>query len=114
MDSFDFQSLGVEFDCATAHSVFPHLTLNSSVLCVMSLEKVLVPGGKCYATFFENPRGKFNLDPIERAHLTTYFDKPIFHYDFKTFEWICEGTSLKVEYVGDWTMDQKMMVFTKI
>lgn len=114
MDDFNFQPLGVEFDYATAHSVFPHLTLNSSIQCIMNLEKVLVSGGQCYATFFENPQGKFNLDPIERPHLTTYFDRPVFHYDFETFEWICEGIGLKVECIGDWTMSQKMMVFTKM
>jgi SAM-dependent methyltransferase len=116
MDDFNFQSLGVEFDYATIHSVFPHLTLNSIIRCIMNLEKVLVPGGQCYATFYENPQGKFNLDPIARPHLNTYLDKPLFHYDFETFEWVCAGTDLKVEYIGDWNRPrlQKIMVFTKI
>ncbi len=115
-NDFGLQSLGVEFDYATAHSVFPHLTLNSIMQCIMNIEKILVPGGQFYATFYENSQGKFRLDPIVRSHdVTTYFDKPLFHYDFKTFEWICEGTNLKVEYIGSWNhpRDQKIMVFTR-
>jgi SAM-dependent methyltransferase len=115
MDDFNFQSLGAEFDYATIHSVFPHLALNSVIKCIMNIEKVLVPGGQCYATFYENPQGKFNLGPIVRSHVTTYFDKPLFHYDFGTFESICEGTNLKVEYIGAWDhpRGQMIMVFTK-
>lgn len=114
-NEFDFSSFDVEFDYATIHSVFPHLALNSIIQCMMNLEKVLAPGGQCYATFYENPQGKFNLDPIVRSHGTTYFDRPLFHYNFEIFEWICEGTSLKVEYIGDWNhpRGQKIMVFTK-
>ena len=115
MDDFDFSSLNVQFDYATIHSVFPHLTLNSIIRCVMSIEKVLVPGGQAFATFYGNPEGKLNLSPIKRSHVTTYFDKPLYHYDFGTFEWICEGTDLKVEYIGDWNhpRGQMIMVFTR-
>jgi hypothetical protein len=82
----------------------------------MNLEKVLVPGGQCYATFYENPQGKFNLDPIVRSHVTTYFDRPLFHYSFETLEWIGEGSKSKVEYIGDWNhpRGQKIMAFTKL
>ncbi len=115
MDDFDLPALDKQFDYATIHSVFPHLTLNSIIRCIMNLEKVLVPGGQCYATFYENAQGKLNLDPIVRSPNTTYFDKPLYHQDFGTFEWICEGTDLDVEYIGDWNhpRGQMIMVFTK-
>lgn len=124
MDDFNFQSLNQPFDYALAQSVFTHLPLNSIIRCVMNMEKALVPGGRFYATFFENPQGKFNLEPLEPAlssnvdgpkKFMTHFDKDPYHYDFRTFEWICEGTSLIVEYLGDWNhpRDQKMMVFIK-
>jgi len=52
----------------------------------------------------------------DRAHvLYRIFDTNPFHYDFATFEWICEGTGLTPEYWGDWQTpkNQKMIVFTK-
>jgi len=46
----------------------------------------------------------------------THFDRDFYHYDFATFEWICEGTSLVPEYVGDWDnpRNQKMLRFRKV
>lgn len=117
MDNFDFQSLNQKFDYALAQSVFAHLPLSTIIRCIMNIEKVLVQEGQFYTTFFENPRGKFNLDPIVHPHgVTTHFDKDAFHYDFETFQWVCKGTKLKVEYIGNWNhpTNQMMMVFTKI
>lgn len=120
MDNFDFQSLNTQFNYALAQSVFTHLPLNNIIRCIMNIEKVLVPDGQFYATFFENPQGKLNLEPIMHPRtdgkpIVTYFDKNPFHYDFETIEHICEGTSLKVEHIGDWNhpRDQKMLVFIK-
>ena len=120
MDNFDFQSLNTQFNYALAQSVFTHLPLNSIMRCIMNIEKVLVPDGQFYSTFFENPQGKVNLEPImhsrtDGAPIATYFDKDPFHYDFEIIEHICEGTSLKVEYIGDWNhpRDQRMLVFIK-
>ncbi len=120
MGNFDFQSLNQKFDFALAQSVFTHLPLNSIIRCIMNIQKVLVQGGQFYATFFENPKGKFNLEPVMHPRVdgpkfATHFDQDPYHYDFETFKWICEGTSLKVEYIGDWNhpRDQKMLVFIK-
>ncbi|GAI30726.1 unnamed protein product, partial [marine sediment metagenome] len=118
MNNFDFQSLNAKFDYALAQSVFTHLPLNNIIRAIINIEKVLVEGGQFYATFFENPQGKFNLDQVvHHPHgVITYFDKDPFHYNFKTFQWICEATNLKVEYIGDWKHpnDQMMMVFRRI
>ena len=86
------------------------------IRCVMNIERVLVDGGKFYATFYENDRGKFDLDPIRQSpQVTSHFDEDSFHYDFGSFEWICEGTSLSVSYLGGWNnpRNQKVVVFTK-
>ena len=86
----------------------------------MNIEKALIQDGRFYATFFENPQGKFNLEPImhpctDIPPIASYFDEDPFHYDFETFQQICEGISLKLEYIGDWNhpRDQKMLVFIK-
>lgn len=116
MENFDFGSLDQTFDYALAQSVFTHLTVNSILRCVMSIEPVLNPGGRFFATFYENPDGKRNLDPVEqKPGLLTHFDRDFFHYDFATFEWVASGTSLTVEHLGGWNnpRNQKMLVFTK-
>lgn len=120
MGDFDFPSLGKRFDFAIAQSVFTHLPLNSIARCLLRVDEVLVPGGRLYATFFENPRGRRNLDPVAHptvdvGDLMTYSDRDPFHYDVDAFRWICEGTQLDVAYLGDWghPRDQKMVAFTR-
>jgi SAM-dependent methyltransferase len=123
MDDFNFASLGRAFDFALAQSVFTHVPLNSIIRCLMNIDKVLAPGGRFFATFFENPRGKFCLDPLEPAfgesadglRFQTYFDRDPYHYDVDTFRWICEGTGLRVDYIGGWNhpRDQRMLAFVK-
>jgi len=120
MDDFGFERLGRAFDVAVAQSVFTHLPLNDIVRCLMKMEGALRPGGRFYATFFENPGGKRNLEPIDQpvafGHpVTSYFDRDPFHYNVATFEWICEGTELRVEYVGDWghPRNQRMLRFAR-
>ncbi len=116
MDDFGFGRLDRQFDYAVAQSVFTHLPLNSIIRCLMEAEKALVDGGELYATFWENERGKLNLDDIrQNPHAVTHFDRDFYHYDVPTFEWICEGTSLSVRYLGGWEnpANQKMLVFRK-
>jgi SAM-dependent methyltransferase len=116
MESFDFPALGQSYDYAIAQSVFTHLPINKIIRCVVQIDRVLRPGGQFYATFYENPDGKRNLEPVEqRPGLWTNFDEDFFHYDFPTFEWIADGTGLSVEYLGEWNnpRNQRMMVFTK-
>lgn len=115
-ESFDFQAFGQDFDFAWAQSVFTHLPVNSIVRCLMNVEQVLKPGGKFFATFYENERGKRNLEPIRQSpQVVSYFDQDSYHYDVGTFEWICAGTSLGVEYLGGWNnpRNQKVLLFKK-
>ncbi len=116
MEDFDFRRLRRTFDFALAQSVFTHLPLNKIIRCVMRMEEALVEGGRFYATIWENPAGKRNLDDIRQSDLkVTHFDSDSFHYDFPTFQWIAEGTSLSVGYEGPWghPQNQVMLVFTK-
>jgi SAM-dependent methyltransferase len=116
MENFDFPALDRTFDFAWAQSVFTHLPLNSIVRCLMRIEQVLVEGGRFYATFYENGRGKRNLEPIRQSEqVTSYFDRDSYHYDVGSFEWACTGTSLEVSYLGGWNnpRNQKVLLFTK-
>jgi SAM-dependent methyltransferase len=117
---FEFQLFNQTFDYAIAQSVFTHLPLNSIVRCLMNVEKVLSEAGLFFTTFFESKKEKFYLEPIlhpqtDGPGITSFFDKNPYHYNFQTFEWICENSGLKVEYIGGWQhpRDQQIMVFTK-
>jgi SAM-dependent methyltransferase len=118
--SFDVESFGQRFDYAIAHSVFTHIPINSILVCLLRVERVLRrPGGRFYATFFENPRGTKRLDVLTypRPDGTpghSYPDADCYHYGLDLFEWLCEGTGLRVEYVGEWgsPTGQKMLLFT--
>jgi SAM-dependent methyltransferase len=119
MADFDLSLLHRTFDYALAQSVFTHLPLNSIMRCLANMEGALVEGGRFYATFFENPGGKLGLIPAihhcEDCTLTTFYDRDPYHYDFGTFEFICQGTKLKAEQIGEWghPRDQRMMAFVK-
>ena len=116
MEDFDFRRLGQKFDIAIAQSVFTHLPINNIIRCLVRMDEVLVPGGRFFASIWENEPGKRNLEPIEqRPGIVTYFDRNPFHYDYAAFEWMCKDTGLAPEYVGDWDnpRNQKMLVFTK-
>jgi len=116
-ENFEIESFQQKFDYVLAQSVFTHLPINNIIRCMMNVEKVLSKDGKFYATFMENPKGKFNLEPIQRTGGYSYFDKDPYHYDFKTFEWICEGIGLKVDYLGKWNSPKgphgRVLLFTK-
>jgi len=119
-DQFNFLQFNTKFDFAIAQSLFTHLYLNDIILCIMNLRTVLKDNGKFFATFFENPEGKFNLNQVNHKKLdgpdsTTFFNKDPFHYDFDTFREICKNIDLDVKYIGDWNhpRNQKLLMFTK-
>lgn len=118
MSDFGLHRLGGRFDMALAQSVFTHLPVNDIIRCLMGVDRVLAPGGRFYATFFENPEGKRNLDPVHHPtstgeDLVTYFDRDPYHYDVDTFRWACAGTRLDVSSMGEWghPRDQRMLLF---
>lgn len=119
-ETFDFASLNQKFEYALAQSVFTHLPLDKIKKCIDNLDKVMMKGSKCYATFFEDDRrGDFD-DPIvirsvDGLTIETYPDKDPYHYKFSEFQKLVEQTRLSVKYIGDWNhpRQQKMMVFSK-
>jgi SAM-dependent methyltransferase len=125
MDDFDFRRLGRTFEFALAHSVFTHLPLNKIFQCIIRVEDALELGGRFFATYHENPGDCRDLEPIQADYLDpvsgevrrrrTFYDRNPFHYSFDVFEWICDGTGLRVQNFGDWghPRGQRMLIFTK-
>lgn len=120
IDDFNFLPLKREFDFALAQSVFTHLNINSIIRCLVNVEKVLKPGGRFYATFFESNLKLFTLESIhhqtvDHHDLYSYFDQDPYHYHRDILYWIGDQVGLDTEYIGDWShpRDQKMMVFSK-
>lgn len=122
-DSFEVDAFGREFDFALAQSLFTHLTLNKIAVCLLKVADVLRPAGRFYATFFENPRGTRNLGAVrqpaeewtEKRDRWSFPDEDPYHYGRDAFEWLCEGSTLDVEYIGDWghPRNQMMLCFRK-
>ena len=115
-EDFEFSKLGQTFDYAIAQSVFTHLPLNSIVRCLVEMSRVLRPGGRFYATIYENPQGKTYLGEIQQSErVVSYPDRDKYHYDLETLGAVTEGTGLKMSYGGDWGHpdNQKMVVFTR-
>ncbi len=116
-DDFDVTSFGVQFDYALAQSVFSHLPWNTILRCLANVQKVLKPGGKLYATFFEDPDGTHYTTPIHHTigGKVTYPDQDPYHYKFDIFAELGRRTNLEATYIGSWShpRDQMMMVFTK-
>ena len=115
-DHFEFGKLGRTFDFAIAQSVFTHLPLNAIVRCLVEMGRVLNPGGRFYATIYENPHGKLFLEDIQQSETgISHYDRDLYHYDQDALRFACEGTGLSFAYEGDWAHpnNQKMVVFTR-
>jgi SAM-dependent methyltransferase len=116
-DAFQFERFRCTFDMALAHSVFSHLPLNTIMRCLSEVEKVLVPGGRFYATFFANPGPRLNTKPSQPARgITAYCDADPFYYDADLFRWAVEGSTLTCDVIGAWghPRNQQMLRFTKV
>jgi SAM-dependent methyltransferase len=102
-DSFNFARFGASFDFALAQSVFTHLPVNSILRCLANMARVLQPGGRFYATFFEAPT-QHHLEPLhhEPGGKVTHFDRDPFHYHPSAFESMVAGLPLSVRNLGDW------------
>jgi SAM-dependent methyltransferase len=117
-EDFVSADLGQSFDFAVAQSVFTHLTFNTIMRCVAEVDRSLAPGGRFYATFFNNPGPRLRTESIPirtDLALDVQVDSDPFYYDPSIFSWLCEGSDLECEYRGEWGHPrlQQMLVFTK-
>lgn len=112
IEDFGLERLGKRFDYALAQSVFTHLPVNLIARCLVNVDRVLLPGGVFFATFFENWNGKQYVGPlIQGDGVVSYYDQDPYHYTPDAFEWACKGTDLTADYVGDWGHPRNQLMF---
>ncbi|MGM0882788.1 MAG: class I SAM-dependent methyltransferase [Bacillota bacterium] len=115
-DHFRFELFKRNFDYAIAQSVFTHLPINVIQRSLINIDKVLNKGGRFYATFFET-KNKFTIKELDQGcGIISYLDHDPYHYHISVFEYLIEGLSLRLEYIGSWghPRNQKMLCFYKI
>jgi SAM-dependent methyltransferase len=96
-DRFD-ADFGVSFDMAIAQSVFTHVSLNHVRLCLHRVAKVMAPGARFFATFFEAPHSTA-IDGLVRGR---YTERNVYWYYREDIRWAAESCPWEWNYIGDW------------
>jgi ABC-type polysaccharide/polyol phosphate transport system ATPase subunit/SAM-dependent methyltransferase len=112
---FDLSESPHQFAFAIANGFWSRLSLNAVARCVASVLKKLEPGGRFFATWFENPDPS-NFEPIVHAEgATTYPDIEPFHYSFEVLAGLCSALGARVERVNDRThpRGESVMLITR-
>jgi ubiquinone/menaquinone biosynthesis C-methylase UbiE len=113
-ERFELFRFATHFDCAIATSVFTHLPLNHILRCMVEVRRVLQPGARFFATFFEAPTSA-HLDalPHSPGGIVTYLDADPYHYSADEIRWVAGNAGLAAERIGDWghPRDQRMWSF---
>jgi len=114
-DWCDLSEAPHEFAMAIANGFWSRLPLNGIARCVSSVLRTLEPGGRFYATWFDNP-DPANFEPmIHAGGATTYPDMEPFHYSFDVLSGLCASLGATVERVSDAThpRGESVMVITR-
>jgi SAM-dependent methyltransferase len=116
-DRFD-GDFGVAFDMAIAQSVFTHVSLNHVRLCLFRLAKLVRPGGKFYATFFEQPQST-PLDKIvqkQEGGRPLFSEQNVYWYYRDDLKWAAGYSPWQFRYIGNWghPAGQKMVEYTRL
>ena len=114
---FDLARFGQTFDAAIAQSLFTHLSQNRIRLCLLRLAKVMRPGGRFFATYFESPESHpFEDSFLHPNGVRTFGHKNPFHYRLSDMEAIVGDLPWHVVWAGDWDhpRNQKMMILERL
>jgi ABC-type polysaccharide/polyol phosphate transport system ATPase subunit len=91
------------FDVAIANSMFPALPFNGVARAIATVVRKLKPEGRFYATWFENPDAASFEPIVHPSGVTTYPDRPPYHYSFDLIAQACNAVGATVERVRDST-----------
>jgi len=91
-----------QFDLALAQELFPQLTLNDVLRCTAAVLRTLKPGGRFFASFYDNAEGQYVDAIVHPGGGTSYADRPPFHYPFAVLEAALGAIGAKVRRLGAW------------
>jgi ABC-type polysaccharide/polyol phosphate transport system ATPase subunit len=97
---FELSLIGQPISFAISEGFFSRLSLNRIARCVASVLGKLGPGGRFYATWFDNP-DPTSFDPIDRGAYVTYADAEPYHYSFDVLAALCEAIGARAERLDD-------------
>lgn len=102
-DGFEAARFGRLFDFAIAQSVFTHLPMNDIIRCLVQAARVLSPGARLYATYFEAPTAA-HLQPVrqEPGGIVTQYGADPYHYALAEMRWMAGLAGLELDALGDW------------
>lgn len=114
---FDLSPLDRRIDLAFSNSLFSHLNLNSILLCLLQVRRVLVDQGAYYSTAFLAPDATQWLQPIERDKWGTKFhsfpDRDPYHYAFETLSALAALAGFSVSVDADFGHPTQTMLCFK-
>lgn len=113
-DRFDLTGLP-QVDFAVAQSAFTQLSLNATAQCIATVVRKLAPGGRFFATYFENPDPTDGGAMLHPGGVKTHADADPYHTSFDVLAGICAGVGAHAERVTGWThpQDQRMVMITR-
>ena len=81
---------------AISEGFFSRIPLNRVARSVAAVLAKLEPGGRFYATWYDNPEAR-SFDPIDRGGFVTYADAEPYHYPFTILRGVCEAIGARAE-----------------
>jgi len=81
---------------AVSEGFFSRQPLHRVAHCIAAVVRRLAPGGRFYATWFDNADPE-SFAPIDRGGFTTYADVEPYHYSFPMLSRICETVGAQAE-----------------
>ncbi|WP_373006379.1 methyltransferase [Hyphomonas sp.] len=101
-DRFDVSSFAPGFDMALALSVFTHISWNQIRLCLSELSKVMAPGGRLLASYFETQEHDDLADVVDRGWgIHSRLDANPFQYRFSDLVRAADGLGIAVKRIED-------------
>ena len=84
-------------------SLFSHLSANQIVRCLVEVGRVLAPGARFYASWWEAPAAAW-LEPIVHPPdgIVTYYDSDSYHYAFSELASMASLACLRADNLGAW------------
>jgi ABC-type polysaccharide/polyol phosphate transport system ATPase subunit len=97
---FNLSGIAPGIDFAIAEGFFSRLSLNRVARCIAGVLQRLGPGGRFYATWFDNP-DPASFEPIDRGGYPTYSDAEPYHYSYEVLAGICDSLGASATRLDD-------------